>query len=155
MRIVSENSAEDIAKQRAIEGLEWPMRDLAANLIRVARGAGRAYDLPRQMVKVLERIEEYRASVGNYPSDGEIGRTINVRHMDKEHQDDMSRAVDRIVQGALQVVASTIAAQSTQRSAGETEIFEGMDAIERARLRLHRETESRRRFTDGRSDVDV
>lgn len=144
VRLVSENSEKDIAKQRALDDLSWPMRELTANLIRVARGAGRAYELPRQMVTVLERMEAYRTVVGHYPSDGEISHTINLRFMDKEHRDHVSRAVDTIVQGALQAAASTLVGQSTQKSAGETEIFDGIRAVERAIETLHRERASRK-----------
>jgi hypothetical protein len=43
MRIVSENSEADFARNTAMAKVDWALRDLTANLMRVTRGAGRPY----------------------------------------------------------------------------------------------------------------
>ncbi len=146
MKLVSENSEAEVAKQRALDDLRWPLLELAANLVRVVRGAGRAYELLPQMAKVIERAEDYRSVVGYYPSDYEISEILSVRYWDLPHEDDMSRAVGKIVQGALQSAASTLVNQSTQQAAGDSEIFEGIRWVEEVRAADRaRHTES---FTD-------
>jgi hypothetical protein len=39
--IVSENSEADIARHSALARVEWRLRELAANLLRIIRGAGK------------------------------------------------------------------------------------------------------------------
>ncbi len=69
LKLVNENSKAEVDREWARARIRWPMKELAANLIRVTRGAGRVYDLPRQMVDVLEAMEAYRDVAGCYPSD--------------------------------------------------------------------------------------
>jgi hypothetical protein len=109
------------------------MRELAANMLRIVRGAGRPYELPAQMAKVLNLMEDYREATGHYPSDYEIGDTINIRNEAGGRSDDWSHGIDTMVQGALQVAASTMVNQSTQKSAGEHELIEGLAQIEKIR----------------------
>lgn len=134
MRIVSEQSEADLAKHRAVEDLSWPLRSLAANLIRVVRGAGRAYELPSQMVAVLEAIEAYREVVGHYPSDYELSQPINVRYPENWRlRDGYDGALSTMVQGALQMAASELVRQDTQMTAGESEMLKGVQRLERYR----------------------
>lgn len=152
MELVSDNSDEEIARQRALQDLRWPMKDLAANLLRVVRGAGRPYELGPQMVEVLDALQAYKEVVGYYPSSQEIGDTINIRDLNNGRPfDDMSLAVDVVVQGALQKAASQLVGQSTQEAAGKSEMFVGIREIETIR---QKNTENLRPFTEhsGRSD---
>lgn len=138
MRLVSINSEEDFAKQRALDDIRWPMKELAANMVRVVRGAGRAYDLPRQMVEVIRRVEDYHAAVGCYPSDLEISEMVSLRHIEKTGKDELSAGINKTVQGALQYAASAVVSQATQQSNGENELFEGLRWIEQGRKRLQK-----------------
>lgn len=131
MKIVSEQSEEDFARRRAVEGLSWPLRTLAANMLRVVRGAGRPWELPQQMAAVLTACEEYREAVGSYPSSDEISGPINVRYpADGRRRDAFDGAAAEMVQGALQMAASQIIGQSTQEAAGRSELFDGVRRLE-------------------------
>lgn len=142
MRVVSSNSDKEIAAGRALERLRWPMRELAANMLRVVRGAGRPYELPSQIAKVLSLMEDYRDVAGHYPSDYDIGDTINIRNETGGRSDDWAHGIDTMVQGALQVAASTLVNQSTQKSVGEHELIEGLAQIEEIREGNRREARS-------------
>lgn len=132
LKLISEKSERELEAARALEALRWPMKELAANLLRVVRGAGRAYELPEQMVSVLECMEVYRSIVGHYPTDYEISDCVNLRHLDRRGGE-IDYALESIVQGALQVAASTLVGQSTQSKAGERELIQGVEELERAR----------------------
>lgn len=146
MRVVAENSEVDMAKRQARDDLEWPMVQLAANMLRVVRGAGEPQSLPRQMVSVIKAVSAYHDVFGFYPSADELSAPINVRLMlERRDTDGWSGGVDKIVQGALQVAASQIVGQATQESLGEREIMDGMRRIEVWREGLRQESRSKRR----------
>jgi hypothetical protein len=49
MRVVSAQSEADIRRRKAREALTWPLRELTANLLRIAKRGGRPSDLFNQM----------------------------------------------------------------------------------------------------------
>ena len=132
-QIVSENSEADVARRRAVDEMAWPLKELAANLIRTVRGAGTPGLLASQMVAVLKKLESYHDAVGSYPSGGEISEALSIRFRHQEAgipRDDFEAAIATIVQGALQVAASELLGQHTQISAGETEMLDGVRRLE-------------------------
>jgi hypothetical protein len=68
LRIAAENSDAGIKKRRALQDLSWPLRELAANLIRIVRGAGKSHELLDQMTRVMKAMQEYCEAVGAWPS---------------------------------------------------------------------------------------
>jgi hypothetical protein len=60
MRIVSENSEADIARNNATTDVYNSLRELTANLLRATRGAGRAWEIGRQAQALIESLIEYR-----------------------------------------------------------------------------------------------
>lgn len=133
LTLASEQSDETLAAARALQLIQWPMKELASNLLRVVRGAGRAWELPDQMVAVLEAVERYREVVGHYPSDHELSEFIRFDGQYGDKGDSVTDAYDKIAQGALQLVASTIVGQKTQQSAGESEMTTGVGWLGEAR----------------------
>jgi hypothetical protein len=67
MRLVSENSPEQLARNRGAEQLRDSLIELAANIIRVVRGAGKPVELMRQADEFLNAVVAYREAVGYYP----------------------------------------------------------------------------------------
>ena len=120
------------------------MKVLASNMLRVVRGAGKAHELPAQMADVLDKIEAYREDVGHYPSDYELSSLISRRHHERTHGDRWADGVDQMVEGALQIAASTLVHQGTQERAGHSELIRGLSVIERIR-------EANRLGLDGRT----
>lgn len=144
MELVSENSEVEIKAARALDRLRWPMKVLASNMLRVVRGAGRAYELPGQMADVLAQLEEYREEVGHYPSGYELSSLISRRHNESQHSDRWTDGIDTMVEGALQIAASMLVYQGTQERAGHSELIRGLAVIERIR-------EANRLGLDGRT----
>jgi hypothetical protein len=64
MHTVSENSEADLARQRASDQVEWKIRELTANLLRITRGAGKPYEIMQQMVDLAETMRGYQAATG-------------------------------------------------------------------------------------------
>lgn len=54
MRLVSENSEAELARHTAEGQVKWKIRELAADLLRIIRGAGKPYEIMRQMVELSE-----------------------------------------------------------------------------------------------------
>lgn len=143
IRIVSSNSAADIARQRALEDqqraldeLKRPLREFAANILRVMRGAGKAHEIPHQMTRLLELYDKHFASLRRYPHEQEIkdildpGREFSTPLASEAEWED---GLDDMMRGALQMAASRLVGQGAQESAGEDQLFRGLVVIEAIR----------------------
>jgi hypothetical protein len=108
--------------------------DLAANLIRVVRGAGKSYQVGRDMAAGVRAYERYHQAYGHWPPSWEVSGILRLERA--EYDDD--RATYTICRGALQIVASALLGQRPQRAAGETEVAEGIRYWEAARARTQR-----------------
>jgi len=110
---------------------------LAANVIRVVRGAGRPEELGRQCAEVVQAYRDYHEALGEWPSSYLIGETLSVRHREYRAKTDRAweweDAIHQMVAGGLQVAASQLLEQRTQEQAGEREMFDGLRVIEEQR----------------------
>jgi len=136
MRLVDENSERELAEHRARADIRWPLRELASNIMRVVRGAGKGYAIGQQCIDVIKAFQDYHDAVGHYPTDYEISEAISLRFGDEEgrkHWDDMSYATHEVMEGSLQYAASELLGQATQRAAGRSQMFDGIAKIEKIR----------------------
>ncbi len=144
MKIVSEQSEAELARQRAIGSLTYILRALTANLMRIARGAGRPERLTEQLAGSIAALDAYRAAVG-YGIEPELVRTILDPDeafaaarpwiaADKEAQErwaqdgtlDEEAAERDIRRAALQITASMLLNQMTQQRRGESDLAAAM-----------------------------
>lgn len=133
-----ERKRRDDDLHRVCDQLHWRLRDLAANMMRVARGAGKPYEIGKQCVSVIDAMQSYRNLAGFYPSSGELSEMLNLRQFERDHglrgsESAWYMAEQKMVRGALQMAASTLLGQNTQHAAGSTELFEGFEVIEEIR----------------------
>lgn len=146
LRLAVENSQTDIDKEWAKREIEWPLWELAANIIRVVRGAGKSYELGKQCVAVIEAFERYHDKVGHWPGSWEVEQILSIRRDDPNVTYDEAwereDARETIVSGALQVVASRLVGQNMQERRGRSEMMDGVNALERIR------EEARKRFAE-------
>jgi hypothetical protein len=151
MRIVSEKSEADLARERASDRVGWKLRELTANLLRITRGAGKPEEIMRQMNGLTAAIQSFWEAVGLSPYADEFSRALDVsndletkRHWRPEdrYRDD---AEERIIRGVLQIVASRLVHQRAQETIGRSEMYDGINAIEdiRAEERKAREKAAR------------
>jgi hypothetical protein len=136
MRIVSENSEADLARRRAMAPVDWALRDLTANLMRITRGAGRPYEIGRQAQALVDALIEFRDATGVYPSPDEISDTLaigrgpeDLEKISDDHLDEIF-AERAIIRGCLRIVASRLLDQRLQVSAGESEMYGGIKRLE-------------------------
>ena len=157
IKLVSENPADEIAARRIQEAAEraeerargmvnWRLRDLTANLIRMARGAGKPYEIEEQAIRFVDACVEYREQVGRGVSAEDMQEMLRVRRylgQDREwtpEQHAWNDGEESMVAGALQMAASRLLGQRTQEVRGHNEMFQGLQIIECER------EESRRRW---------
>lgn len=152
LRLAAENDQRSIDQEWARGQLRRPLRELAANVIRVVRGAGRSYEIAEQCIAVIEAHRNYFDKVGSWPAAWEIDQALAIgRDRDTQVYDEAwERAVARetILRGSLQVAASRLVGQNTQENRGRSELMEGVNSIiqirEEARMRLAEEDRARR-----------
>jgi hypothetical protein len=136
MHVVSENSETDLARKRAMGVVDWSLRQLTANVIRVARGAGKAYEIPLQAQEFIDALVGFREAVGHFPSDYELAACITIEPTQELHdrlslENRQEMGTERqIIRGALQITASHLLGQAAQKSAGGNEMLDGIRNME-------------------------
>ncbi len=125
--------------------VESRMRDLTANLMRIARGRGKLYEVESQVMELANELAKHRELTSHGVSPHIYQKALL---LDPEARSDDADAAERhraqatIVQGALQLAASEILGQNTFRSKGDEEISEGVRMYEAWRKKWTHETES-------------
>jgi hypothetical protein len=112
--------------------VEWAVRQLTANLLRVTRGAGNAWEIGKQAQGLIEALIEYREVTGAYPSSYEITDALaiwrkqaDLESISDDRFDEIS-AEEAIIRGALRIVAARLLGQRLQEAAGDSEMSEGL-----------------------------
>lgn len=150
MKVVSERSAEEIEAERkaqaqatALRAYEAALVNLTVNILRVTRGAGRAYEIGRQASALIEAMERHWDAFGHYPGTDDVHRALRFRDQerDPEYGSEQWRtdALQQIMSGSLQVIASRLAGQRTQVAAGEDEMRRGLNYYAEWREEVRRE----------------
>ena len=146
------NPERDLAEQEFTNYL----REAAANLLRVIRGAGRPGALIKQFYDVAVSAIEFREVAGHGPPAGTVARVLRVEdeadeiftkrasgqirqesidRWDEDGTFDRMYAEGMIQRGALQIVASKLLDQVIQVRAGESEMYEGIRRLTAAQER--------------------
>lgn len=134
------------------------MRGLFANMLRCVRGAGKPMHLLSQMADVIGHMEALDLSIGPAAAndvmldamqswsetkealldmrEADVG---SPEHLQASRNFEREEAYCNVMKGSLQVIASRLVGQSTQESAGETEMSRGINEI--FEIRRNRETE--------------
>ena len=141
LRVVSENSQADIAKEWARRDVSQALRELAANLLRVTRGAGKSYALIGQAIEFVEAVQAYEQKVGQRLDPAALEAMLRYRDAEENSEaspyDDVEFAKREISRAGLQVVASRLLRQSTQISRAESDLVDAIryyrEAIEAAK----------------------
>lgn len=129
MRVVSENSEEDLARQDAERTFGYALRDLTANLFRITRGAGKGYEVFQQLRNLNEATQEFVEAFGHGPPSDLFNDALQIHDDLTDYSEDnfrFARIKQITVDGALQYAASQLLRQPTHASRGEQEMFDGM-----------------------------
>lgn len=133
LTLASQSDPAELEKGQAMRELGWETRELAANLLRVIRGAGRPAELPQQIINLGEAILEVHKTARAWAIWSAIEDTLHSGVPNYWDAPQSVRYETTIARGALQLVASKLVHQSAQEAAGGREIAEGIDALERRR----------------------
>jgi hypothetical protein len=144
IRLVSEQSEADIAKKRAEEEIGIELRALAANLLRVIRGAGKAYDLARDMSSCLKAFQVYYDTHNVWPDSYRLEKALDFDpdeysrlkpDMDEAAMDQwqIKTADNEVCRAALQIVASKLIGQRTQEHQGHSDLYSAIRSLDESR----------------------
>jgi hypothetical protein len=142
------NPEQDIAEQELADAL----RDAAANVLRIIRGAGKPYWLIEQFGDVIRAASDFKEAAGHWPPSDMLARMLKLddevseiyhrsksgqisqESIDRWKQDSTFERLyaERVIQrGVLQIIASKLLGQTVQASAGDSEMHQGIrDMIE-------------------------
>ncbi|MEY9531188.1 hypothetical protein [Sinorhizobium fredii] len=149
LTVVADNPQPKRNERLAQQYFNDALLQLAANIIRVVRGAGKPYELILQCNDVVTTAIEVRDATGNMPSDATVA---NLLLLEREEIEDYHSfrggkklAMHRMVKGGLQFAASRLLHQQLQIQQGEREMEDAFDELERLHeeRRKQREAEAR------------
>lgn len=145
--IVSSKSDKEIERDWALRSINWPTRELIANLFRVIRGAGRPYILMSQLFELTKVLADAHDHASAWEVSQEFERVVSSAMPDWEWGDETRGDLHTAIRGALQIVASTAVHQSTQQAAGRSELLDGINSVVRRReARRQKEEEEYRAY---------
>ena len=75
---IDESFQAELARERALSGVERAIRELAANILSVVRGTGKPDMIGLQAQAVVHTIEAHRSIAGCAPSSSEIAGLLNI-----------------------------------------------------------------------------
>ncbi|MCW3798473.1 hypothetical protein OMW55_11720 [Sphingomonas sp. BN140010] len=153
LRLATNKTEAELAKERALGELRWPTREMAANLFRVTRGAGGPHELPRQIIDLSSAILD-AAKHSNAWDIWSVMEEVLGEALTDPNQSDIESSFHTIVRGSLQTAASNLLKQNNaQEAAGTCEILEGIDERERAAERFREER--RKEFAEEQARIAV
>jgi len=142
------------------------LRQLTANLLRVARGSGRPQDLYQEMTRCLEAMHSYEQSNGRPIPASVIQSMLDWDQSWATSAPQPTQAAERglgwerllflrnVTQASLQIAASSLLRQNTQLSQGQFEVFSAVKRFEESRKRASRGTHQRSRRISDSDDSD-
>lgn len=120
------------------------LRVLAANIMRVLRGAGKPYDLPNEAAAFVEACDRYFSAHKRLPDlKNPLHRALNtfdflrgstpvdIARWEADGSMDRLRAINAICRSALQISASRLLGQTNQEERGEEELLRGIKDFKR------------------------
>jgi hypothetical protein len=148
LKVVAEQSDQERTVKFARSDIDFHLRQLAANVIRVVRGAGSSSDLVRQCHKVVECAHAYHEAAGHWPPAFELSEMLRIDEQDVKGSDfwiNRHYAKEQMVSGALRLTAGRLVEQKLQEGHGEREMMDGFRSLERLfeESRHQREQEAR------------
>ncbi len=146
MRLVSNLSEQQIATAYALDAVEDGLRHLAANIMRVTAGGGRAYELAQQATQFVAACVAFREAAKVYPSSFQLEAMLvkpkpdpNIMERSSEEDRGEDRAIEVIETGTLRAVAARLVGPRVQEIRGSHLIYEGINTI----LVLRRERDAK------------
>lgn len=135
LRVVSETPEIEIKRKRAEEDLDLPFRELAANVLRIVRGAGKPEDLLDQMQHAIDVSAQHRQVHGAWPAPSTLAEILRLDDPNIGSEVGLIRATHPICRASLQICASRLVQQDTHRRTAENDLHMRIVDIETARAK--------------------
>ena len=140
-RVVSDQSEKDIERKRTRDEIGFVLRQMAANLLRIVRGAGKGYDLLDEMIACVKAFQEFRSAHGHWPESHAIQSALEFDEPSPaldapdSHWDEwgVKSAELDVCRASLRIAAARILGQKLQEDHGHNDLRSAVDALERAR----------------------
>lgn len=144
LKVVTSQTDSELRRKNAETELKYPLRELAANLIRIVRGAGDPDQLPDQLVQTLKFYEKHVKATGGVPKPKVVRKMLDpeeamiearpwteitnpeeIEALNRSGMAERQEAEELMRKGGLQITASMLLGQHTQSIAGEHEMYRG------------------------------
>lgn len=115
------------------------VRELSGNLLRVIRGAGQPEKIGTQAAKLVELFDLFFKAHGHYPFSGQYAEYLSAFPSSavvfSMSEQDQARALaeHKIIRASLQIVASGLLGQPTQKSIAQSDFLQGLNDMIKAR----------------------
>jgi hypothetical protein len=150
--IESDNPNPNSVREWPKNHLDYTLRDLAANMMRVCAGAGRPEFIPGQVAELLEALQKgYRENISAYemnttviphalsvheapfagPSYFEDNITLEERHR-RRRDSYVAQAEEHIIKNALRLAAARLLGNGTERYKADRGMFDAIREREKA-----------------------
>lgn len=129
MKVVAENSDDDLKRRWADRRVGRAVRALTANLMRVTRGAGKPYEIGSQAHELTEALIGFTDAWGYLPGPDRYDEYLNIAPnaeiMSRISEEEVARAYAKaeIVRASLQLAASELLRQRTQASIARGDFY--------------------------------
>jgi hypothetical protein len=131
LTLVSSRDDAAIAREHCSWELDHAMRELAANILRIAADGGRPWELVDQIIAVREAMAN--APAGFTVNDANDAMAAALGAVIDELETDMGYAEKRIQQGALRKIAARLLHQQAQEARRNADMWDAINDLDRIR----------------------
>lgn len=134
----------DRQAERCLWHVDWYTRQLAANILRVIRGAGRPEQLVDQVIALRDEMANAPPGITVSEVNEKMAEALSggIDELDTEH----GNAAEEIQRGALRKIAAQLLRQQLQASAGDHDFWKAIQRLDRQREDARR---ARAKLTSG------
>ena len=126
LTVVADNPRPKRDERMVQQFFDNALLQLAANIIRVARGAGKPHEIILQCNEVVKTAIDFRDKTGDMPANYSVSNTLRLREEELTEYESFNSqrrlAMEQMMSGALQVAASRMLGQRLQVDQGEKEM---------------------------------
>jgi hypothetical protein len=148
MKIISDNSDEDIRRKDAEREVGFAVRDLAANMVRIMTGGGETFAFFKQIGQVVESVKAWNPTVGQLGA--LLTRELDIDSRPRPANNDEPYVVtydrlDDLLRLALQAAAPRVARSQPQVNVRERKLSEHLEHRDQRVIDRHEEFKKRER----------
>ncbi|WP_037456126.1 hypothetical protein [Sinorhizobium fredii] len=147
LTVVADSPKPKREERFARQSFNSALLQLAANIIRVVRGAGRPEEIILQCDDVVRTAVEFRDVAERVPLSHDVASLLRLRDEDTTGYEDLwidrEDARQDMIRGALQLVASKLLSQPLQIQQGKKQMHDAYLRLKRISDEIRRQSEER------------